>query len=388
VVFIEQLRSLLEQQEHDTVGKAFGGPATKGRSRSYSVASIRNYITEIPGFTGNSSIKMALRRAYGVFSTVQFTIVVASLIRYSFLIELTNLTVGSTKMKTRWLPGLILMPQDGSYEPIRGRFEPGNDPRAASFDDCVEIFTTACNLVCDEVSKDASVKKLIEDLGSNRRVPYEFPLSYQNTEANPVHTGDNVKWVLNDDARWLIPARKILRTPPAEHARAIRALVKAKIQVKVFKTDRSLTGKDKTNRAKRWEVLAGDFQYASLEQCWSAERRLTADLATFADFPDSLRQEFVQASLLPPDVESTCCPVTLEQLSFADLADSLLNPQHGVSQYQVGHLYPLKRGGNHDGENVCWQSANGNRIQGDLSVEETTALLASIAERRSAIASA
>ena len=388
MVFVEQLRSLLEQQEQDTVGKAFGGPATKGRSRSYSVPSIRDYITETPLFIGDSSIAKALRRTHGVFSTVQFKIIVASLIRYSFLIELTNLKVGSTKMKTRWLPGLILMPQGGSYAPIEGSFEPGNDPRSASFEDCVEIFATACNLVCDEVSRDSSVKGFIEDLGSNRRVPYEFPLSYHDTEANPVHTAANVKWVLNDDARWLIPARKILKTPPDEHTEAIRALVKAKIQVKVFKTDRSLTGKDKTNRAKRWEVLTGDFQHASLEQCWSAERKLTADLAAFADFPQSMRQAFVDASLLPPSVAPTRCPVTLEQLSYVDLADSLLNPQHGVSQYQVGHLYPLKRGGNHDGENVCWQSANGNRIQGDLSIEETTALLDAITERRSAMVSA
>lgn len=386
MVFVEQLRSLLEQQEQDTVDKAFGGPATEGRRRSYSIVSIRNYITEMLLFTGDSSIEKVLGRANNVFSTVQFRIVVASLIRYSFLIELTNLTVGSTKMKTRWLPGLILMPQDGSYEPIKGSFEPGNDPRSASFDECVEIFVTACNVVCDEVSRDVSLKELIEDLGSNHRVPYEFPLSYQDAEANPVHTAANVRWVLNDDLRWLLPARKILTNAPAQHVGPIKELVKAKIEVKVFKTDRCLTGKDKTNRAKRWEVLAGDFQHATLEQCWSTERKLTSSLAAFGDFPQLLRQPFLEAALLPSDVEPTRCPVTLEQLSYVDLADSLLNPQHGVSQYQVGHLHPLKRGGNHDGENVCWQSANGNRIQGDLSIEETTALLDAIAERRSTTA--
>ena len=61
--------------------------------------------------------------------------------------------------------------------------------------------------------------------------------------------------------------------------------MKKKLQVKVFKTDRSLTGKDKTNRRKRWEVLPDDFQHATLEQCWSAERQLTADLVGFDGFP-------------------------------------------------------------------------------------------------------
>jgi hypothetical protein len=53
-----------------------------------------------------------------------------------------------------------------------------------------------------------------------------------------------------------------------------RQISAKKFEVKVYKTDRALTGKDKSNRAKRWEVLAGDFQHATLEECWSAERKL------------------------------------------------------------------------------------------------------------------
>ena len=242
----------------------------------------------------------------------------------------------------------------------------------------------ACNILCDQVHDDPSVKDLIDGLNRTRRVPYEFPLSYKDALASPVHAGENATWARTDDLRWLLRARKVLAGAPADVKPAIQRLEKTKLQVKVFKTDRSLTGKDKTNRAKRWEVLADDFQHASLEQCWSAERKLTADLAAFFDFPQVLKDAFVGESLISRDAEPTLCPVTFERLSFQKLTEALLNPEHGVSQHQIGHLHPLKRGGEHDGENVCWQSGHGNRIQGDLSIEEALALLDNIAERRAA----
>jgi len=385
MTFTEELMEALERQEHDTVGKAFGGTA-RIRKKSYSITAVRAQVVANPASLGSSSAEQAIKRASRILSKRQFRILVGDLIRYSFLIELTNLKVGSTKMKTRWLPGRILMPQENSYEPIEGTFAPGNDTRAASFDDCLRVFATACNLVCDKVEQDPSLKRTIEELDRNRRVPYEFPLSYLNPAAQPLHRPDNVAWAWTNDLRWLIPAREILRNAPGEHKPGITELVKAKIKVKVFKTDRALTGKDKTNRAKRWEVLAGDFQHATLEQCWSAERKLTGDLAAFQDFPAQIKSAFLEADLIPPDAPFTRCPVTLEPLSFRHLAASLLTRTHGVSQYQVGHLHPLKRGGEHDGANVCWQSANGNRIQGDLTIEETGALLDKIAERRSSLA--
>ena len=209
--------------------------------------------------------------------------------------------------------------------------------------------------------------------------------SYRDAKREPVHVASNVAWAMNDDVRWLLAARGLLRVAKGNDAAAIRTIEKTKLEVKVFKTDRALTGKDKTNRAKRWEVLAGDFQHASLEQCWSAERKLTHDLVCFEGFPSDLRTSFVDAKLVKTDAPLTRCPITLETLSFRYLAKSVLDPKHGVSQYQVGHSYPLKRGGQHDGRNVCWQSADGNRIQGDLSVEETKSLLNEIAARRAAL---
>ena len=371
----------MENEEVETVGSAFGGARTASR-KNYSVSNVRNWLLGAAPFTGTSPVEDALRRAHTLLSKSGFSTVIASLVRFSFLIELTNLKIGSTKMKTRWLPGTILMPQSNSFEPVEGTFEPGNDPRAATFDECARVFTNSCNMVTDHVAHDSSLKAVIQEVNMFHRVPYEFPLSYLNPNQIPVHQSTNLRWIVNDDLRWLLKARRILRNPSRNMGTEIREIEKSKFQVKLYKTDRALTGKDKTNRAKRWEVLAGDFQHSSLEECWSAERKLTTDLVNFYGFPPTLKSEFIHQGLIEPDAPLTLCPVTFEPLSFNDLAEAALNTTLGKSEYQIGHLHPLKRGGKHDGTNICWQSADGNRIQGDLTIEETYHLLDQISERR------
>ncbi len=375
------LRRLLEAEEFETVGSAFGGTAQRLRN-SYSIANIRDWILRSQPYEGTSPIDLALRKSHSVLLGEEFRAIVARLIRFSFLIELTNLTVGSTKMKTRWLPGKIKMPQPDSFEPVEGTFEPGTDPRAATFDECMRIFAKVLNMIGDLAAQDLSFRALLRDLTQFSRVPYEFPLTYWDHDETPVHRDSNIRWIINDDLEWLLKARRILRSATATNRSAIRQIEKSKLEVKIFKTDRALTGKDKTNRAKRWEVLAGDFQHSSLKDCWSAEKKLTTDLVNFKGFPSSLRSQFVHQGLIERDVPPTLCPVTQEALSFDDLAQAVLNTTLGKSEYQIGHLLPLKRGGKHDGANICWQSAHGNRIQGELSIEETWALLDRIAQRR------
>lgn len=386
MVFEDDLRDRLEREEAETVGKAFGGATDTARG-IYSVPTIRDWIvsTAVPAST---PLTIAIQRARSSLPRRFFKHMIGCLVRYSFLIELTNLKVGSTKMKTRWVPGLIQMPQAGSYEPVQGTFQPGNDPRASSFEECVAIFTTTCNLVCDRIAGEPTLLDLLITLSRYTRVPYEFPLGYLDLTSPRLHRADNVNWVLNDDIKWLLDARTILPTASPEHRKAVHKIGKKKFEVKIYKTDRALTGKDKTNRAKRWEVLPGDFQHATLEQCWSAERQLTADLVRFDGFPPEVKQAFVERGLLPDDESVTRCPVTLEPLSYATLATAVLTSTHGVSDYQIGHLHPLKRGGKHEGANVRWQSADGNRIQGDLTIEETNQLLDQIVRRRTAAAAA
>ena len=376
----EKLRQKLEAEERDTVGNAFGGTSTSKR-KIYSVPAIRDWIVASAPYAGTSSLEQSLRRAHSTIPEPRFSRILACLIRFSFLIELTNLKVGSTKMKTRWMPGKIQMSQDASFIPEEGTFEPGNDPRSATFEECAKIFTRSIDLVLDNLARCADLSILLNDLHNYHSVPYEFPLAYEDPNAIPVHLSENLLWIVNDDIRWLVKARKLLKRGRQDYSKAIREIIKAKLKVKLYKTDRSLTGKDKTNRARRYEVLAGDFQHAPLEDCWSAEKKLITDLVNFKDFPRTLKDEFIQQELTSADDPPTLCPVTLETLSFRGLANEVLDTTHGTSAYQIGHLRPLKNEGKHTGDNVCWQSEDGNRIQGNMTIDETKALLRQIAER-------
>lgn len=382
-----KLRELLELEERETVGTAFGGSTAASRS-SYSVPRIRDFLAsahQSVWAVSRSPLEQALVRMRSSISKPLLGILLASLVRFSFLIELTNLKIGSTKMKTRWLRGRIWIAQDGSFEPVQGVFGESTDPRAATFDDCLAIFVRAAHLVCDQIQRDVTIQSELLELHRIRRVPYEVPLGYASDKQNPLHREANVVWVFNSDTQWLLQARRILHDSPAPVGTALAKIANAKLKVKVYKTDRSLTGRDKTNRAKRWEVLEEDFQHASLAECWSCERKLTHDLVCFDGFPESIRTRFVDRRLVSNGEKTTRCPVTLEVLDFEKLSRAVLAPALGVSQYQIGHLRPLKSGGDHSGENVCWQSADGNRIQGDLSVSDTIQLLNRIAQRRSSL---
>lgn len=369
--FSQDLRILLETEETNTVSDSFGGEKLPGRTPSFSVVRIRDWILRQVPYNDDSQIDSILNRAFDLMSSNAFRIVIARAVRFSFLIELTNLSVGSTKMKTRWLPGNILMPQEDSFEPIKGVFEPGNDARAASFDDCLGIFEETLDTTCNQIEQDPGLQETIITLERYNSVPYEFPFDYIDANKNPVHRRDNIQWILNDDLLWLLKARRILNGK-------IDRQEKNKIQTKTYKTDRSLTGKDKTNRAKRWEVLSGDFQHASITDCWSAEKKVIEGLVCFEAFPKEIKDQFILEHLIAEDAPVTVCPITLLPLNYERLIDAAT---HGISAYQIGHLHPLKRGGKHRGDNICWESADGNRIQGDLTIEETISLLEGIASR-------
>lgn len=375
--FSSGLKFALEAEERRTVGASFGGDGAAGGS--YSVARIRDWILEN---VGRGGAPQGLQTLAKVLPDRVFQTLIGSATRFSFLIELTDLKVGSTKMKTRWLPGYILMPQEGTFEPLRGIFQPGSDPRAASFETCYAIFGATLSLVFRKL--DRNQIEFLTALQKYTRVPYEFPVGHRDPGLTPVHTVNNLAWIKNDDITWLVKARQILSQYHGEYTVALVQIESRKLEVKVYKTDRALTGKDKTNRAKRWEVLHGDFQFATLQDCWSVERKLIEELTFFEDFPADLQQEFVRAGLVHNRQEVTRCPITLAPLNFVAFATAMLKALHGRSDYQIGHLTPLKRGGHHIGTNIAWQSADGNRIQGDLSLEETVALLSAIAERRRA----
>ena len=364
----EVLRRLLEAEEAATVGDAFGGVKTGEKSQSFSVAKIRDELISSIDQLDDSKLGKTLLEARAILPQKLFKLSVGNLIRFAFLIELTNLTVGSTKMKTRWVPGFILMSQSNSYEPIKGAFKPGNDPRSSSYDDCLEVFVKCLSEIVSLCKVDPLLIDKLLLLDKYSSIPYEFVFDYINPKLNPVHISGNIKFTLTKDLDWLLLGRPLIKS-------VVDKKLLDKIQTKTYKTDRALTGKDKTNRAKRWEVIAGDFQHASLTECWSVEKKLYEGLISFDEFPVDAKKAFLSNNLIEDGKGATKCPVTYEELSYKKLIGDAI---HGKAEYQVGHAHPLKRGGRHSGENVCWQSADGNRIQGDLTLEETRELLANI----------
>jgi hypothetical protein len=367
----EALRRLLEAEEVSTVGDAFGGVKSAIKAQSFSVAKIRDELISSIDILGDSELKTALLEARAFLPPRLFKLSIGNLIRFAFLIELTNLTVGSTKMKTRWVSGFILMSQPNSYEPIKGNFKPDNDPRSSSYEDCLQIFIKCLFEIVALCKTNSQLIDKLLLLDKYSSIPYEFVFDYINPKQNPVHVAENIQFTLNEDLEWLLLGRPLIKS-------VVDKKLLDKIQTKTYKTDRALTGKDKTNRAKRWEVIAGDFQHASLTECWSVEKKLYEGLILFKDFPADAKKDFLEKKLIKDGGAITKCPVTYEELSYTRLiGDSV----HGKAEYQVGHAHPLKRGGRHSGANVCWQSADGNRIQGDLTLEETKDLMANIFKR-------
>jgi len=370
--FISNLQKILEEEEKRTVSNAFGGPKTPGKTLSFSVTTIRDEVLKYFALAEDSDLKRALLSLQALTTKAVFGIIVGNSIRFSFLIELTNLTIGSTKMKTRWLPGKILMSQQNSFEPVQGTFKPGNDIRAASFQDCLGVFMETLNMCSEKIQKNKKLNEFFGDLQKFSCIPYEFLFDYKSTNIDVLHNDKNIVWILNKDIIWLINARRILKGKLPKD-------LKNKINTKTYKTDRALTGKDKTNRAKRMEVLPDDFQYASLTDCWSVERKLLEDLLHFRSYPKIIKDEFITKKMIQ-DIGKVClCPITYFPFDYKEITAKSV---HGKSEFQVGHLHPLKRGGRHTGNNVCWVTATGNRIQGDLTVEETSELVDGIYERK------
>jgi hypothetical protein len=111
------------------------------------------------------------------------------------------------------------------------------------------------------------------------------------------------------------------------------------------------------------------------------EYELITQLCAFKGFPENFREMLQEQEILPKTMEVSRCPITLEPLVFQEFREELMNPTHGKSNFQVGHLNPLKLDdpnsliAGHTAGNIAWISANGNRIQGSMSLEEVRDLL-------------
>jgi len=294
------------------------------------------------------------------------------ILRHVFLIELVKIPkIETTKFRVRWFEQLV------------------GDQRECSFEECLEI---AAQLVADLEAwlADPRHRELFILLYDEGILPYEAPLDYRERPAidddeTKIHRLGNVSWTYDDLMLRTVRLRKFLRDPATSpDAPFFRKVVDDKIKIKTYLTDRALTGPYKTNREKRWETHPHSVQFATRITALEIEYKLVTQLCAFQGFPVAARETLQQEAILPAHLDTYRCPVTQESMSFPLFREALLNPQQGKSEFQVGHLNPLKldEPGNavgHTADNISWISEDGNRIQGPLSLTSVRQLLRKIA---------
>lgn len=282
--------------------------------------------------------------------------IIKSLLRFSFFIEpVKKPAIETTKFAVRWSEEL------------------NDDPRFSSYEECLLIFQTFFTRLIAELASEDN-KRLIKLMVNNTIISYEIPIDYISRTANPIHTVDNISWNFGELPLSVVKLRGFL-TDASKHDYAIffKGVYK-KTKTKTYLTDRVLTGDHKTNREKRWECHPESVHFALRKTAWGIELKLITQVCNFDGFPQDLKQTMIDNGILVFYDEVMRCPITLEPLSFAKLEEEVGETTHGKSDFQVGHMNPLKSEADagfagHTAQNISWISEQGNRIQGSNSVE-------------------
>ena len=296
--------------------------------------------------------------------------VIDSLLRASFLTEIVKTPkIETTKMEVHWADRLG-----------------ANDPRYASYEECLQIFEEGIAEV-ERSLNSAERSMLLRVLANKHHLPYELPLDYSRRETlGHIHHSSNMLWLWDDEGvKRAIKLRAYLtnKTDNPAYASIFAKAYLDKIKVKTYLTDRAQTGEHKTNREKRWEVHPASVHFAFRRSCIEIEHQLVTQLCSFEGFPSELKQDLDRAKLLNPCEVPYRCPITLDPLHFDKFVAEIQQPTHGKSDFQVGHLNPLKAinddpQSGHTSLNIGWISSNGNRIQGSLTLEHTRKLIGRI----------
>jgi hypothetical protein len=360
---LEQIKSILQEL---TGKERFSGREMYQRTHGV-----------LASYSPTSTMLTSIREELGE-SNYQY--VVTGLVRSVFLIELVNDEISSTKMEVRW----VLKESRGKKQE---KFD-NSDPRFCPFEDCAEIWSKMVNELCSSI-KNADVVNLLKLYQNYSLLPYEIPFDYvdsptRNKSLGSIHCPKNVLWAWDEKYQRTLRLREILLNSGHNNkAHLFSSILKDKIKVKTYLTDRVQTGKHKTNREKRWEVHPESVHFAFRRFCLEIEHRLISQLCHFEGFPPDLFDSLRKEKLITDQGKAFRCPVTLNSLSFAEFEKEVLSPFHGKSNFPVGHLNPLKLitddpASGHTAENISWFSVDGNRIQGSLSLRETRELISQI----------
>ena len=299
-------------------------------------------------------------------SSPMYKLFKSAVIRSSFFIELTNPTAetDSTKYQVHWAD--ILRVQ--------------NDIRYASYEQCVEI----CKKIIKTITAlDPDKLSLLIDYCNNSVFKYDLLIDYIERTANLFNIASNIDIFLTPESERCTKVRKLITDPDTNpHANTFKKIISKKIKVKAYLTDRAQTGTHKTNREKRWESHPNNYQFAFRRDCNDIEATLILQVCKFEGLAPKVVLMLQDNNLLEESFENYRCPITGEVFKYLDFEDAVLHPEHGKSDFQVGHLNPLKSSGSHKASNIGWISDDGNRIQGSLSMEEVDSLLRNIYHNR------
>lgn len=326
-----------------------------------------------PLIEAHQSLSKPLSSLSRRFTARQYKHLKNAILRHVFLIELVKIpTIDSTKFRVRW------------YSQLR------DDPRECSFEECLEIAEDLLNSLVLWLEVEQH-RDFLELFFTNSILPYEMPIDYHEVPTRAdfttrIHRRGNIEWAYDEIMLRTMKLRKYLTdkatSPDPEF---FKKVIEDKINVKTYLTDRSLTGAHKTNREKRWETHPHSVQFATRRAAMAIEYTLVTQICDFENFPDDMRARLANEGILPSEHKIFRCPVTLEPMSFPLFKDKLINPTHGKSEFQVAHLNPLKLDdpasdvSGHTADNISWISADGNRIQGSLSLSRVRELMRKIA---------
>jgi hypothetical protein len=155
------------------------------------------------------------------------------------------------------------------------------------------------------------------------------------------------------------------------------------IATRALRSGRRQTGEFRSNRDSRWTLQPNDPQFGTEEDCKIILLRLYATLLEFEGAPQvseeiRARLETRLGRTLTPD--SFRDELTLEKLSYTEVAAEALDPRPGISGMHIGHRDPTLRPMHIPG-NIEWRTERSNLIQGNLTLREARTKLVELIAR-------
>ena len=334
---------------------------TATKSKTFNISKCLEIESEIK----NKYILSDLSSLKKKFNKKDYKKVLKSVIRFSFFIQSTdpNGESDSANTRVRWADILT------------------SDPRFASYETCERIAQDLFHKLNKLPTVDLDLIKEFMKYASFDN--FYLPIDYRYNNKSKMHIRDNVELFIDDTVKKRVAFFKILYDKNLNADIGVfKMAISKKIKTKAYKTDRAQTGNYKTNREPRWEAHPNNPQFAFFRNCEEVEEVLLEQLCRFDNVNVKLVTELQHESILSTPLELMKCPVTGDIFNFEDFSYEIYNQLHGQSNFHVGHMTPLKLGGLHDKNNVSWITGDGNRMQGNLSLDKLDELIVKIIHQR------